>query len=275
MSLTPDPRLAPPFAAPRRRRIGRVNGRGLAALYRREVRRFLKVFVQTIGAPVVMSLLFFAIFDFALGDVNTMGGVAFPGFLAPGLMMMAMVQNAYANTSSSLLTAKMQGNIVDVLMPPLSPLELALGYTAGGVTRGLAVGVATGLALWCGTPLTIVDGGAVLLFAVLASAMLALAGLIVGIAADRFEQVSSVGNFLVIPLSFLSGTFYSLDALPAFWQAVSHANPFFYAIDGFRYGFIGHADADPALGAAVLLAVDLALFAFAWRLLVRGYRLKA
>ena len=267
--------MAAPFSAPRPRRIGLINGRGLAALYRREVHRFLKVAVQTVGAPVVMSLLFFAIFDFALGDAQTVGGVAFPGFLAPGLMMMAMVQNAFANTSSSLLTAKIQGNIVDMLMPPLSPLELTLGYAAGGVTRGLVVGLATGLALWCGTPLSIADGGVILLFAVLASAMLALAGLVVGIAAEKFEQVSSVGNFLVIPLSFLSGTFYALDALPAFWQTVAHFNPFFYAIDGFRSGFIGHADADPALGAVVLAAVDVMLMALAWRLLARGYRLKA
>lgn len=271
----PDPELLATFSSPRRRRVGVFNWRGLLALYKREVRRFVKVLVQTIGAPVVMAVLFFAIFDFALGDAELAGGIPFLAFLAPGLMMMGILQNAFANTSSSILTAKMQGNIVDMLMPPLSPLELTLGFAAGGVTRGLAVGLATGLALWGGVALRVHDAGALVLFALLAATMLALAGLISGIAAEKFEHVSSVSNFFVVPLSFLSGTFYSIDALPEFWQAVAHCSPFFYAIDGFRYGFIGRADADPWLGAAVLAAVDLALLAVTWRLFASGYRLKA
>jgi len=273
--LSPEPGTRLPFTAPRRRQVGTVNWRGLAALYRREVHRFLKVFVQTIGAPVIMSVLFFAIFDFALGDAEISGGVAFLAFLAPGLIMMSMVQNAFANSASSLMTSKIQGNIVDMLMPPLSSLELVIGFTAGGITRGLAVGVATGLVLWCGVALRIHDAGAIVLFALLATAMLAVAGLIAGVLAEKFEHVSAVSNFLVVPLSFLSGTFYSLDALPPFWQAVAHANPFFYAIDGFRFGFIGRADADPLLGLAVLAGVNLLLLATAWRLLASGYRLKA
>ena len=270
-----QPATTPVFSPPRPRRIGAVNWHGLSALYRREVVRFLKVAAQTVGAPVVMAVLLFAVFGFALGDARIVGDIEFVAFLAPGLMMMAIVQNAFANTSSSILVAKMQGNIVDMLMPPLSAAELTVGFAAGGVTRGLVVGLATGLALWCGVRLVIHDAGAVLAFAVLASAMLALVGLIAGVAADRFEHVSAIGNFLVMPLSFLSGTFYSLEALPAFWQAVAHFNPFFYAIDGFRYGFIRHADADPRLGAAVLAAIDLALLALAWRIVARGHRLKA
>lgn len=268
-------RTATPFEAPCHRPPGRVNWRGAAALYRREVMRFVKVAVQTIGAPVVMSLLFFAIFDFALGDAALPGGVPFLVFLAPGLMMMAMLQNAFANTSSSLLTAKMQGNIVDFLMPPLAPLELAAALVAGGVTRGLVVGVATGLALWCGVALAVHDAGAILLFAVLGSAMLALAGAIAGVLAEKFEHVSALSNFAVVPLSFLSGTFYSIESLPPFWQTVAHANPFFYAIDGFRYGFLGTADAPVWLGALVLVAIDLVLFVGVWRLFAIGCRLKA
>jgi ABC-2 type transport system permease protein len=263
------------LAPPRLRPVGAVNWRGLAALYRREVHRFLKVAAQTVGAPIVLTLLFFAIFDFALGDAMTTRGMPFLAFLAPGLMMMAILQNAFANTSSSMLTAKMQGNIVDLLLAPLSPFEMAVGFLGGGVTRGLAVGVATGLVLALGVAPTLHSVGAVVLFAVLASAMLALAGLIAGTLGERFEHVSALNNFVVVPLSFLSGTFYSLDALPSFWQAVAHANPFFYAIDGFRYGFIGASDADPWLGATVLAAVDLALLAAAWRLLASGRGLRA
>jgi ABC-2 type transport system permease protein len=236
--------------------------------------RFVKVSAQTIGAPVVMAVLFFAIFDFSLGDATLSGGVPFLVFLAPGLMMMAILQNAFANTSSSLLTAKMQGNIVDFLMPPLSPFELVLALAAGGVTRGLAVGVATGLALWCWVELALHDAGTVLLFAVLASAMLALAGTAAGIAAEKFEHASTATNFVVVPLSFLSGTYYSIDGLPAFWQGVAHANPFFYAIDGIRFGLTGAGESDPATGLAVVAGVTLALGALCYRLFAAGVGLR-
>jgi ABC-2 type transport system permease protein len=257
-------------APPRPRPIGAVNWRGLATLYRREVVRFLKVSVQTIGAPVVMAVLLFAIFAFALGGAGAAGGVEFSVFLAPGLVMMSMLQNAFSNTSSSIFTAKLQGNIVDMLMPPLSAVELTLGFAAGGVTRGLLVGVATALVLWCGVALSVHDGFAVALFAVLASAMLALLGIAAGVVAGKFEHVSAIGNFLVMPLSFLSGTFYSQQALSPFWQSVARLNPFFYAIDGFRFGLTGRADADPWTGAIYLTIVDLALGVVVWRLLAGG-----
>ena len=262
----------PPAARP----IGAVNWRGLWTLYRREVARFYKVGIQTLAAPVITALLFFAIFTVALdGETRIVGDISLAVFLAPGLVMMAILQNAFANTSSSVLVSKIQGNIVDVLMPPLGPAELAVGYAAGGVTRGIAVGVAAGLAMWIFAGLRFHDPLAILLFAVLASAMMSLLGLIGGIWAVKFEHIAAMTNFVVVPLSFLSGTFYSIERLPAAWQTVAGFNPFFYAIDGFRYGFIGQADSALWLSAAVMVAVDAVLFLIVYRLFAAGYRLKS
>ncbi len=258
------------------RPIGAVNWRGLWTLYLREVTRFYKVGTQTLAAPVVTSLLFFAIFSVALdGAARTVGAVSFAAFLAPGLIMMAVLQNAFANTSSSLLVSKIQGNIIDVLMPPLSPAELTVGYTAGGVTRGIAVGLVTGVAMWLFVGVQIHNPLAIVFFVVAASAMLSLLGLIGGIWAVKFEHIAAMTNFVIVPLSFLSGTFYSLDRLPEAGQVIARFNPFFYAIDGFRYGFIGHADSDLWLSVAVLFAVDAALFAVVYRLFAAGYKLKS
>lgn len=257
-------------------RMGRVNWLGLWTHYCKEVQRFLKVAFQTLVAPMVTTLLFLAVFTLALGRaVTTVKGVPFTEFLAPGLIIFAIIQNSFANSSSSLLILKIQGSIVDLLMPPLTPAELAIGFIGGSVTRGVIVACLVGFVMWLFTPLTIADPALVIFFAVSASVLLSTAGLITAIWADKYDNVASVTNFVIAPLSFLSGTFYSLDSLPAFWRAVAHANPFFYAIDGFRYGFIGRADADPWLGVAVLVGVDLALFAWCWRLFARGYRLKA
>lgn len=258
------------------RPIGVVNWRGLWTLYIREIRRFYKVGTQTLAAPVVTSLLFFAIFSVALdGTARTVGSVSFAAFLAPGLIMMAVLQNAFANTSSSLLVSKIQGNIIDVLMPPLSPAELTVGYVAGGVTRGVAVGLATGVAMWLFVGLRIHDPLAIVFFVVAASAMLSLLGLIGGIWAVKFEHIAAMTNFVIVPLSFLSGTFYSLDRLPGVGQDVARFNPFFYAIDGFRYGFIGRADSELWLSVVVLFAVDAVLFAAVYRLFATGYKLKS
>ena len=264
------------LAGPRLRSYGAVNGRGLWTLYLKEVRRFLKVFQQTIAAPVVTTLLFFAIFTLALGrSVEMVEGVAFAAFLAPGLVMMSMVQNAFANTSSSLVIGKIQGNIVDVMMPPLAPWELTVGFAMGGVSRGLLVGVVTTGVIALFAPVAIHDIAAVLYFAFTASLMLALLGMLGGIWSEKFDHMAAVTNFVVTPLTFLSGTFYSIERLPAFWQHVAHANPFFYMIDGFRYGFIGHADAPVWVGVAVLAVVDLALAVLAWWLFRIGYKLKS
>ena len=256
--------------------MGKFNGRGLWTLYVKEVRRFLSIFIQTLLAPLVTTLLFLAIFTLALGGVGRqLGEVDYGVFLAPGLMMMAMMQNAFANTSSSLVIAKVQGNIVDLLMPPLSAGELALGIAGGGVTRGLLVGTTVGLGMWVFVPLSLHDPFFVLYHAVMASVMLALLGVVGGIWAEKFDHIAAVTNFVIMPLSFLSGTFYSIERLSETWRLIAQFNPFFYMIDGFRYGFIGHADGSLVIGAVVLLLVNAALWVLAHRLLHIGYRLKA
>ena len=245
-------------------------------LYVKEVRRFAKVATQTVIAPVVTTLLFLAIFALALGGATReVGGVPFAQFLAPGLVMMAMVQNAFANTSSSLLISKIQGNIVDVVMPPLSAGELTLAFAAGGVTRGLAVGLAVALAMAVFVPMEVQHPFFVLFHAFAASLMLSLVGLLAGIWAEKFDQMAAITNFVITPFAFLSGTFYSVERLPEFWRVAAHFDPFFYMIDGFRYGFIGHADASLALGAAVLIAADILLWALVYAWFRRGYKLKA
>ncbi len=253
-----------------------MNWLGLWTLYVKEVRRFSKVATQTVIAPVVTTLLFLAIFSLALGGGSRqIGGIPFPEFLAPGLVMMAMVQNSFANTSSSLLISKIQGNIVDMLMPPLSPGELTLAFAAGGVTRGLAVGSAVALVMALFVPTEVHHAGFVLFHAVAASLLLSLIGILAGIWSDKFDQMAAITNFVITPFAFLSGTFYSVERLPDFWRLVAHFNPFFYMIDGFRYGFIGYADASLALGVAVLLAADVLLWILVYVWFRRGYKLKA
>jgi ABC-2 type transport system permease protein len=261
---------------PAPRRIGAVNWVGLWTLYLKEVRRFVKVATQTVLAPLVTTLLFLAIFSLALGRASaTIGGVPYLQFLAPGLVMMAMVQNAFANTSSSIMIAKIQGNIVDVLMPPLSPSELTLGFAAGGVSRGLMVGLAVGIVMAVVVPFEMHSLPFVLFHAVAASLLLALIGILAGIWSAKFDQLAAVTNFVITPLAFLSGTFYSVERLPAAWQVVAHLNPFFYMIDGFRYGFIGHADGSLAAGIAVMTGANVVLALVTWRLIAVGWKLKA
>ncbi|MDR3438565.1 MAG: ABC transporter permease [Telmatospirillum sp.] len=258
------------------RRLGCINWLGLWTLTAKEVRRFLKVYFQTIVAPVVTTLMFLAIFVLAIGRASVdVGGVPFPQFLAPGLVMMAMTQNAFANTSSSLIIAKVQGNIVDVLMPPLSPLELTLAFALGGVMRGLVVGVAVALTMSFFVPLPLTHPGYIVYHALMASLMLSLLGMIGGIWADKFDHMAAVTNFIVTPLSFLSGTFYSIDRLPEGFHLFALANPFFYMIDGFRYGFIDHADGALGTGILVVAAINLLLGTVAYRMFRTGYKLKA
>jgi len=264
------------FSPPRVRQFGLVNWLGLWTLYLREVRRFLKVGMQTIAAPVVTTLLFLAIFVLALGGQQRhVGGVPFLEFLAPGLIMMAMVQNAFANTTSSLMIAKMQGSIVDLLMPPVSPLELTLGLAAGGVTRGLVVGAVVAVAMAVVVPIHLFSPSLALFHAVAASLLLSVLGIIGAIWADKFDHIAAVTNFVVTPLSFLSGTFYSIEQLPGAWRTVAACNPFFYMIDGFRYAFIGHADGSITIGVAVMTLLDLALLWLCHTMIARGYKLKA
>ncbi|WP_374310347.1 ABC transporter permease [Dongia sp.] len=258
------------------RRYGTVNWIGLYTLYRKEVRRFLTVGTQTVLAPMVTTLLFLAVFVLAMGHaVDLVGGVPYMEFLAPGLIMMAMTQNAFANTSSSLMIAKIQGNIVDLLMPPLSALEITMALALGGLTRGLVVGAATAAAIALFVPLHLAHVGAMLFYAVMASLMLAQLGIIAGIYAEKFDHMAAVTNFVITPLAFLSGTFYSTERLPDFGRLLAHLNPFFYMIDGFRYGLIGHADGSLWLGALALIGVNMALLIANYLSFQHGSRLRA
>ena len=251
------------------------NWLGLWTLCAREVRRFTKVYNQTVLAPIVTTMLFLAIFALALGrNADAVHGVPFLQFLAPGLVMMAIMQNAFANTSSSLIIAKVQGNIVDTLMPPLTAGELTFGIAFGGVVRGVAVGVCVTVAIALIVPFRPHNVALVLYHALAASLMLSLLGVAGGVWAEKFDHIAAVTNFVVTPLSFLSGTFYSIDRLPEVARVVAHANPFFYMIDGFRYGWTGHADTPPAIGVVVLAVVNALLWALCHRMFARGYKLK-
>jgi ABC-2 type transport system permease protein len=254
---------------------GAVNWIGVLTLYHREVQRFRKVLAQTVVAPVVTTLLFLAVFALAIGGSRpAVGGVSFLEFLAPGLIMMAMVQNAFSNTSSSIMLSKIQGNIVDVLLPPLSAGELTFGFAMGGLTRGLLVGAAVLAAVLFFVPMSFHSIGFLLFHAVAASLMLSLLGVAGGIWAEKFDHVATLTNFVITPLAFLSGTFYSIERLPEIFRLIAYANPFFYMIDGFRYGFIGHADGSLATGVVVLVGMNLALWAACHWMFASGYKLK-
>ncbi len=255
-----------------------VNWGGLNTLYIKEVRRFFKVQMQTVWAPAITTLLYLAIFSIALGrSGRTVMGVGFADFLAPGLIVMAMIQNAFANSSFSLLVGKIQGNIVDYLMPPLSTGELMAGLIGAAVTRAFFVGFAVWLVmlLWPGVSVTIAHPLWALWFGLMGSLMLAFLGLLTSIWADKFDHAAAVSNFVVTPLSLLSGTFYSVEQLSPAFQAVSHANPFFYVISGFRFGFLGVSDSPVWIGAIGLLAVNAGLWALCYALLKRGWKIKS
>lgn len=252
------------------------NWLGLWTLYWREVRRFAKVYNQTILAPVVTTLLFLAIFALALGGaVKMVGDVPFMEFLAPGLIMMAIVQNAFANTSSSMIISKVQGNIVDTLMPPLNAHELTFGIAMGGVTRGIAVGIVVTATMSIFVTVYVHSIAFIVYHAFMASLMLSLLGVAGGIWSEKFDHMAAVTNFIVTPLSFLSGTFYSIDRLPPLFQNIAHANPFFYMIDGFRFGFIGQADMNPVIGIFVIAGVNALLWVLCYWMFATGYKLKA
>lgn len=258
------------------REIGAVNWMGLRTHVEKEIRRFLKVGLQTLLAPVVTTLLFLAIFSLALGrSVQVIGGVPFVEFLAPGLIIMAVIQNSYANTVSSMMMSKIQGNIVDVMMPPITPAEFVIGFMMGGLVRGILVAICVGLGMWIFVPLRIFDPALVIFHAIAAASLLSMIGLVTAIIAEKFDHQASVSNFIITPLSFLSGTFYSIERLPPFWHDFAMMNPFFYMIDGFRYGFIGHADAPLSTGVMVMLGLNIGLWVVCHRMVASGYKLKS
>jgi len=265
-----------PAAAMGVRRFGRVNWLGLRTLVVREIQRFLAVWTQTLMAPLVTAGLFLAIFALAIGpNRGPVMGVPYIEFLVPGILMMTVIQNAFANTSSAIMIAKVQGNIVDTLMPPLSAGELLTGYLAGGIGRGLFVAVPILVA-----GIVVIGHGLVyplwvLAFVLLGSAMMAGLGIIAAIYARKFDQMAAITNFIVAPLSMLSGTFYSVEGLPEAMQVATHLNPFFYLIDGVRFGVIGASDSSPWLGLLVCAGATVGVAAICWRLFRRGTRLKA
>lgn len=275
MAAPRDARPDDPAFRPGVRRFGRVNRLGLATLARREVMRFMAVWQQTVFAPLMTAGLFVVVFALALGrDRGEVMGLPYLAFLGPGILMMTVIQNAFANTSSSLVAAKVQGNIVDTLMPPLSPGELLTGYLAGSVARAGLVAVVIGV----GMALVIGQGVAHPLWAfafVLTGALLMGGlGILAGIRAQKFDQMAAISNFIVTPLSFLSGTFYSVEALPEPFRTLSHWNPIFYLIDGARYGMTGVSDAPPLRGLIVCAVVTVGVLAVAWHWLRIGYRMK-
>ncbi len=255
-----------------------LAGYGWPTLLYKELLRFWKVSFQTIAAPVLTALLYLMIFSHVLSSRVAVfdGQVPYSAFLIPGLVMMSVLQNSFANTSSSLIQSKITGNLIFVLLPPLTPLGLYAAYTVAAMARGFAVGLGVLLVtLWFAPEVASPTHPAwALLFALLGSLILATMGIIGGIWADKFDQLAAFQNFIIVPLTFLSGVFYSIHSLPAIWQAASHFNPFFYMIDGFRYGFFGLADVPPLRSLAIVSVFAIVLVAITLRLLASGWKLR-
>lgn len=250
-------------------------GSGFPTLLRKELSRFWKVAFQTIAAPVLTALLYLLIFAHVLeGRVQVYGTVPYTSFLIPGLMMMSMLQNSFANPSSSLIQSRITGNLVFILLPPLSHREIFSAYLLASIARGLCVGACVWLVALFFVRLPVSNILWVLVFAVLSCGIMGTLGLIAGLYSEKFDQLAAFQNFLIMPATFLSGVFYSIHSLPPFWQAVSHWNPVFYTIDGFRYGFFAVSDVSPWQSLAVVAAVFVVLCFFALRLLASGYKLR-
>tara|TARA_B100000575_G_C23138202_1_gene661751 strand:+ start:1160 stop:1930 length:771 start_codon:yes stop_codon:yes gene_type:complete len=244
-------------------------------LVKKEVFRFLKVGIQTIIGPAISSLLFLAVFSLALGrSVKTINEIDLPYFIAPGLIMMTMLQNSFANSASSIGQSKFQGNIIDILMAPLNDIELALGFIIGSVCRGIICGLVTTLGVLLFVPLYIHSFTALIFFTFTGCIMMGTLGTIVGIWADKWDQQQGITNFIILPLTFLSGTFYSISRLPEFWQKISFFNPFFYNIDGFRYAFTGTSDSSLINGAIFLIITNCILIVLCYSMFRNGYKIK-
>jgi ABC-2 type transport system permease protein len=265
-----------PSGLPTPRRYDGVNWVGVKTLYLREVRRFWKVGAQTVAAPVVTTLLYMLVFVVALkGSRPPIDGTPFAEFVAPGLIMMAILNNAFANASSSLIQAKIMGTSTDFLTPPLSPLELTIGFSLGAATRGICVGLVTAVCVIPFARLGVTNVVAIVYFALIASLLMGMLGVLAGLWSEKFDQLAAVQNFVIMPMTFLSGTFYLVQNLPGPFAAISHFNPFFYLIDGFRYGFIGHAEGSLWIGAASSAGLTVVLAVCCWLVFRSGWRLKS
>ena len=271
-----DASSAAPHGLPQPRRYDGINWVGLRTLYLKEVRRFWKVGAQTVAAPVVTTLLYMMVFVVALkGARPPLHGTPFAEFVAPGLIMMAMLNNAFANASSSLIQAKIMGTATDFLTPPLSPLELTIGFSLGAATRGLAVGLVTALCVLPFAKLGVANIALIVWFAVIACLMMGVLGVFAGLWSEKFDHLAAVQNFVVMPMTFLSGTFYLVDNLPEPFRSISLFNPFFYLIDGFRYGFIGHAESNLTVGVIGSAVLMVAMGTICWLVFRSGWRLKS
>jgi ABC-2 type transport system permease protein len=248
---------------------------GAAPLFRKEVLRFWKVAFQTVAAPVLTAVLYLMIFGHVLEDhVEALPGVGYTSFLIPGLVMMSVLQNAFANSSSSLIQSKITGNLVFLLVTPLSHWAWFVAYVGASIVRGLVVGLGVLIVTVWFAPLRLAEPGWMLVFAALGAGMMGTLGLIAGLWAEKFDQLAAFQNFVIMPMTFLSGVFYSVSSLPPLWQQVSHLNPFFFMIDGFRRGFFGVSDANPWLSLAVVGASFAIVATIALRLLASGYKLR-
>ena len=252
-----------------------INWAGFRALYIREVRRFWKVGMQTLTAPVVTALLYMMVFVVAVGGTRpTVEGVSFGAFIAPGLIMMQILGNAFSNSSSSLLQAKMNGLIGDFLTPPLSPGELVAGFALGAATRGIVVGAVAAAAVLPFTHSSVAQLWAILYFGLGASMIMGLLGIVAAVWSEKFDHIAAVTNFIIMPMTFLSGTFYLVSRLPEPFRSISQYNPFFYMIAGFRYGFTGHMDGSLMIGVVMTAALTGLLWALCWWMFATGYKLK-
>ncbi|NOX27394.1 MAG: ABC transporter permease [Gammaproteobacteria bacterium] len=248
---------------------------GFNTLLKKELLRFWKVAFQTIFAPIVTTLLYLVVFSQALNSrVSVFDDIEYTVFLVPGLVIMAVLQNAFANSSSSLAQAKITGHIIFILLPPLSHIELYLAYTIAAMVRGMIVGLGVLIAATLFIPISIHSFAFLFVFALASSAVLGTIGIIAGIWAEKFDQLALFQNFIIMPLTFLSGIFYSIQSLPAFWQFVSHLNPFFYMVDGFRYGFLGVSDVSPWYSLTFVIIAMIICTGITLVLLKRGYKLR-
>ncbi|MES2677394.1 MAG: ABC transporter permease [Pseudomonadota bacterium] len=252
-----------------------TNHYGTYTLFKKEVLRFLKVYHQTLFSPMVNALLLLAIFALSLGgNVHNVGEVPFKEFMAAGLVMMVAMQNAFANTSSSFTMGKVMGHIIDYLIPPIGANGILIAFASAAVLRGLLVGLLTFIAIIFFVPLFPHHIFYALFCIIFASLFLGLLGMLCGILSDNFDQMSAITSYFITPLTFLSGTFYSTNNLPEFWKHIAHLNPFFYMIDGFRYGITGHNDGDLFIGAITILLCNIILLFIVHHLLKIGYRIK-
>ena len=279
---SPSPMGAPAAVLGQAREFGRWNKLGLWTLYTKEVKRFMRVWSQTLLAPIISNLLYMTVFVLAFAERRAGGGGSgdFIAFLIPGLIMLGILNNASANTSSSIMGGKLMGSINDVLMPPLSYIEMAIAYIGGGMTRGVVVAICTTIglslfALYAGESMWPQQWWAIFYFGLSAAAMLSMVGILSGIWAEKFDQLAVVNQFIILPLSFLSGTFYSIFSLPETVQTVMRFNPLFYIIDGFRYGFSGVNESDLTIGVILTAVINIALLFIVLRVLKSGWKLKA